>query len=96
MKKKKSVCLQVWAWGSASKGQLGLGDLSHRSTPTCITTLNHMGVTKVVCGTHHTAALTIDGQVNVGGGPLLLLLVQWCGVSGGACHVLLRGDLWED
>ncbi|XP_063871928.1 alsin-like isoform X4 [Scylla paramamosain] len=56
---------EVWAWGSASKGQLGLGDLSHRSTPTCITTLNHMGVTKVVCGTHHTAALTIDGQVYI-------------------------------
>ncbi|KAG0724053.1 Alsin [Chionoecetes opilio] len=58
---------EVWAWGSASKGQLGLGDLSHRSTPTCVTSLNHMGVTKVVCGTHHTAALTIDGQVWVWG-----------------------------
>lgn len=57
-------CGQVWAWGSASKGQLGLGDLNHRSTPTCILSLNHMGVTKVVCGTHHTAALTIDGQVS--------------------------------
>lgn len=58
---------EVWAWGSASKGQLGLGDLNHRSTPTNVITLNHMGVTKVVCGTHHAAALTIDGQVFVWG-----------------------------
>ncbi|KAK8727139.1 hypothetical protein OTU49_009714, partial [Cherax quadricarinatus] len=57
----------VWAWGSANKGQLGLGDLSHRSTPTSVVTLNHMGVTKLVCGSHHTAALTIDGQVFVWG-----------------------------
>lgn len=64
-------CGQVWAWGSASKGQLGLGDLSHRSTPTCITSLNHMGVTKVVCGTHHTAALTIDGQVSSDSGGMM-------------------------
>ncbi|KAK7078631.1 agglutinin-like protein 2 [Halocaridina rubra] len=58
---------EVWAWGSANKGQLGLGDLSHRSTPTSVATLNHMGVTKVVCGSHHTAALTIDGEVFVWG-----------------------------
>ncbi|XP_069957233.1 alsin isoform X3 [Cherax quadricarinatus] len=58
---------EVWAWGSANKGQLGLGDLSHRSTPTSVVTLNHMGVTKLVCGSHHTAALTIDGQVFVWG-----------------------------
>ncbi|XP_042207707.1 alsin-like isoform X2 [Homarus americanus] len=58
---------EVWAWGSANKGQLGLGDLSHRSTPTSVLSLNHMGVTKVVCGSHHTAALTIDGQVFVWG-----------------------------
>ncbi|XP_045621973.1 alsin isoform X2 [Procambarus clarkii] len=56
---------EVWAWGSANKGQLGLGDLSHRSTPTNVVTLNHMGVTKVVCGSHHTAALTVDGQVYI-------------------------------
>ncbi|XP_066983934.1 alsin isoform X4 [Macrobrachium rosenbergii] len=58
---------EVWAWGSANKGQLGLGDLSHRSTPTSVATLNHMGVTKVVCGSHHSAALTIDGEVFVWG-----------------------------
>ncbi|KAB7499357.1 Alsin [Armadillidium nasatum] len=53
---------EVWGWGSSNKGQLGLGDQSHRTTPTNITSLNHAAVRKVVCGSHHTAALTIDGQ----------------------------------
>ncbi|XP_042889358.1 uncharacterized protein LOC122264493 [Penaeus japonicus] len=63
---KRALGTEVWAWGSSSKGQLGTGDLrALRPTPTCLYTLNHLGVTQVVCGDAHSAARTLDGQVYV-------------------------------
>ncbi|XP_076043188.1 alsin-like isoform X2 [Oratosquilla oratoria] len=54
---------EVWTWGSGNKGQLGLGDNNHRTSPCNVIPLNHQGIIKVVCGSHHAAALTIDGQI---------------------------------
>ena len=61
---KNLMNLELWSWGASNKGQLGLGDQTHRTTPTNVTSLNHYGVKRVTCGTHHAAALTIDGEVN--------------------------------
>lgn len=65
---KRALGTEVWAWGSSYKGQLGTGDLrALRPTPTCLYTLNHLGVAQVVCGDAHSAARTLDGQVYVWG-----------------------------
>ncbi|XP_063601121.1 uncharacterized protein LOC134777214 [Penaeus indicus] len=65
---KRALGTEVWAWGSSHKGQLGTGDLrALRPTPTCLYTLNHLGVAQVVCGDAHSAARTLDGQVYVWG-----------------------------
>lgn len=53
----------LWAWGQNSNGQLGLGDLTHRFTPTQVAALAGEQVVAVSSGTSHTMALTADGAV---------------------------------
>jgi alpha-tubulin suppressor-like RCC1 family protein len=62
-----SVCLttsgEVWAWGSNSFGQLGVGDCNPRAAPERVPTLCGIGVTQLSCGNHHLAAITAQGDV---------------------------------
>lgn len=43
-------------WGGGSEGQLGLGDIDDKSTPTLLSTDNK--VISVACGYYHTAFVT--------------------------------------
>jgi alpha-tubulin suppressor-like RCC1 family protein len=55
----------VWAWGSNSKGQLGNGTTTDRSTPVQVSTL--VGITAVAAGASHSIALrNIVGVINDG------------------------------
>jgi alpha-tubulin suppressor-like RCC1 family protein len=51
----------VYAWGYNGNGELGLGDLNDRSTPTLVSGLS--GMTKVAAGRYHSLALASDGTV---------------------------------
>lgn len=53
----------LYAWGTNSNGQLGLGDQSERHVPTVVEALVNETVVLVSSGTSHTLALTADGQV---------------------------------
>ncbi len=53
----------LYAWGSNSNGQLGLGDREERLTPTVVEALSEETVIDVSAGTSHTLVLTADGQV---------------------------------
>ena len=53
----------LYAWGQNSNGQLGLGDLAHRSVPTPVSALDDETVVDVSSGTAHTVVLTADGDV---------------------------------
>jgi alpha-tubulin suppressor-like RCC1 family protein len=51
----------LWTWGNNTFGQLGLGDLTHRSSPTQVGTLSNWS--KISCGQFHTAAVKTDGTL---------------------------------
>jgi alpha-tubulin suppressor-like RCC1 family protein len=51
----------LWAWGSNSHGQLGVGDLDDSCEPTQVG--NHRNWAKVAGGMYHSAAVKEDGSV---------------------------------
>lgn len=53
----------LYAWGSNTNGQLGLGDLEERLLPTEVELQGDETVVSVSAGTSHTLVLTADGQV---------------------------------
>lgn len=54
---------KLYAWGTNSNGQLGLGDQDERLQPTVVEALSNETVVLVSSGTSFTLALTADGQV---------------------------------
>lgn len=54
---------KVLTWGRNDKGQLGLGDVVTRSTPTLIKSLEGVNVVTAACGKGHTLFLTDKGVV---------------------------------
>uniref|UniRef100_A0A8C6LFI6 RCC1 and BTB domain containing protein 2 n=8 Tax=Nothobranchius TaxID=28779 RepID=A0A8C6LFI6_NOTFU len=55
---------EVLAWGHNGYSQLGNGTTNHGLTPALVSTnLLNKRVTEVACGSHHTIALTSDGEV---------------------------------
>lgn len=56
---------EVFAWGHNGYSQLGNGTTNHGLTPALVSTnLLNKKVTEVSCGSHHTIALTADGEVS--------------------------------
>ncbi len=59
-----SVDGDVYAWGHNGYSQLGNGTTNHGLTPALVSTnLISKRVTEVACGSHHTIALTTEGEV---------------------------------
>lgn len=55
---------EVYAWGHNGYNQLGNGTTNHGLVPALVSTnLINKRVTDVACGSHHTIALTTDGEV---------------------------------
>ena len=53
----------VFGWGRNNHGQLGLGDLADRFSPTLLKSLRTQDVKYVCAGKYHTAALTASGRI---------------------------------
>ncbi|XP_059190452.1 probable E3 ubiquitin-protein ligase HERC3 [Centropristis striata] len=58
-----SVSGGVFSWGRNHCGQLGLGHMTDRHTPTPVHNLNMKKTIHISCGKDHTAVLTKDGAV---------------------------------
>ena len=54
---------QVWAWGAGHYGQLGVGGLEPRLSPSAIEELESQGIEQVACGSNHSGAVSEDGRV---------------------------------
>lgn len=55
---------EVFAWGHNGYSQLGNGTTNHGLIPALVSTnLISKRVTEVACGSHHTIALTTEGEV---------------------------------
>ncbi|KAI5099056.1 RCC1 and BTB domain-containing protein 2 isoform X1 [Silurus meridionalis] len=55
---------EVYAWGHNGYSQLGNGTTNHGLIPALVSTnLINKRVTEVACGSHHTIALTTEGEV---------------------------------
>lgn len=54
---------QVWSFGSINKGLLGTGDHIKRSETAIVVKLADIAVKQISCGSHHAAALTLDGRL---------------------------------
>ncbi|KAM2685465.1 hypothetical protein FF1_047168 [Malus domestica] len=55
----------VYTWGKGTNGQLGLGDINDRSTPTFVEALRDRLVESVVCGSNSTAAICFHKSISV-------------------------------
>mmetsp|Transcript_30680 Transcript_30680/g.80173 ORF Transcript_30680/g.80173 Transcript_30680/m.80173 type:complete len:731 (-) Transcript_30680:486-2678(-) len=53
----------LYTWGGGYFGQLGHGDENDRKTPTVVSRFRDVAVHQVSCGTHHTLALSDNGDV---------------------------------
>ena len=54
---------EVFTWGMNYHGQLGHGDSEGRTVPTKVESLDGLVITKISCGSDHTAALTDNGEI---------------------------------
>ncbi|XP_078595425.1 uncharacterized protein LOC144872787 isoform X2 [Branchiostoma floridae x Branchiostoma japonicum] len=54
---------QVYAWGSSTYGQLGLGDWDRQTHPTLVTQLKDVFCVAVATGQYHSTALDGEGRV---------------------------------
>ena len=56
---------EVFSWGLNGYCQLGNGGSNQGFVPALVTTnLANRQVVKVTCGSHHSMALTVDGEVS--------------------------------
>jgi len=56
----------LWCWGTNNEGQLGINNITNRSSP--VQTLSGGNVWKfVACGANHTAAIKLDGTLWIWG-----------------------------
>lgn len=57
---------QLYAWGHNGYSQLGNGTTNQGVSPVLVSTnLQNKRVIEVACGSHHSVALTHDGEVRV-------------------------------
>lgn len=70
---------EVFSWGHNGYSQLGNGTTNHGLTPALVST-NLLGkrVIEVACGSHHTIALTTDGEVKSSSGIVSLRKICFC------------------
>lgn len=61
----------MYTFGSNSYGQLGVGDLSSRGSPTLVKIPSGINISMIAAGSYHTAVLTSDGDVLTWGAHLV-------------------------
>lgn len=77
---------QLFAWGHNSYSQLGNGTTNQGLSPlpVAINPLNKK-VKEVACGSHHSVALTVDGEVAVS-----FIFCHWCRLSNAVLGLIWR------
>ncbi|OMP05215.1 Zinc finger, FYVE-type [Corchorus capsularis] len=55
----------VYTWGKGTNGQLGLGDIEDRSTPTLVEFLRDRQVESIACGSSLTAAICLHKSITI-------------------------------
>ncbi|KAK3218644.1 hypothetical protein Dsin_012614 [Dipteronia sinensis] len=55
----------VYTWGRNANGQLGLGDIEDRSSPTFVDALRDRQIESIVCGSSITAAICLHKSISV-------------------------------
>ncbi|XP_078162404.1 regulator of chromosome condensation (RCC1) family with FYVE zinc finger domain-containing protein isoform X3 [Carex rostrata] len=55
---------RIFTWGKGSDGQLGLGDLTDRSAPAFVDTLEDRKVESIACGSNFTAAVCLHRSIS--------------------------------
>lgn len=59
----KAQCSQVYAWGYANFGQLGLGNYNNQFLPGVVHTLDSKDVISISCKASASAAVSADGRI---------------------------------
>ena len=55
----------VYSWGKGTNGQLGLGDIKDRNSPTLVEVLRDRQVESIICGSNSTAAICLHKSISV-------------------------------
>lgn len=55
----------VYSWGKGANGQLGLGDIDDRNSPTLVEALRDRQVESIACGSNSTAAICLHKSISV-------------------------------
>ncbi|PON75013.1 Rho GTPase activating protein [Parasponia andersonii] len=55
----------VYSWGKGANGQLGLGDIEDRNSPTLVEALRDRQVETIICGSNSTAAICLHKSISV-------------------------------
>lgn len=55
----------IYSWGKGSNGQLGLGDIEDRNSPTLVEALRDRQVESIFCGSNSTAAICLHKSISV-------------------------------
>ena len=75
----------LYTWGGSNFGKLGHGDQAPCLTPKLVTHLSHVRLASVALGQHHSAAVSVNGEVFV-----------WGKSQGSRCEDLLLPDRVEE
>lgn len=59
---------KVYSWGRGDDGRLGHGDGSWQAKPLLVKAVSFRVIKQVTCGSYHTAAVTLDGDLYTWGG----------------------------
>ena len=63
---------QIYAFGSNNYGQLGVGDLVSRGSPTLVKLPIDVSIVMIAAGSHHSVALTMEGDVLTWGAHIVM------------------------
>ncbi|KAF3444254.1 hypothetical protein FNV43_RR13944 [Rhamnella rubrinervis] len=55
----------VYTWGRGANGQLGLGDIEDRNSPTLVEALGDRQVESIICGSNCTAAICLHKSISI-------------------------------
>lgn len=87
----------LYAWGTNTVGQIGLGDTITRSSPVLLSATGISNFSSISAGLDHVTAITTDGRLyswgNSTGVNSLTIIQSWTQISYGGTHTLaIRND----
>ena len=65
----------IFTFGSNNYGQLGVGDLVSRGSPTLVKIPFDVSIVMIAAGSHHSVALTMEGDVLTWGAHIVMSII---------------------